>query len=140
MDREKLKQLLIAHEGLRLKPYRDTVGILTIGVGRNLEASGITEKEAMFLLDNDIARVVGYCREAFPWFNGLCDTRQNVVCSMVFNLGAAGFSKFQKMIAAIERKDFEAAANEMLCSRWSGQVGARATELSEMMRSGDTFH
>lgn len=140
MDREALKLMLIEHEGLRLKPYKDTQGFLTIGVGRNLEGTGLTEAEAMHLLDNDISRVVAYCRQAFAWFNGLDDVRQNVVCSMVFNLGAAGFAEFKKLIAAIERKDFEAAANEMLCSRWAAQVKGRAVELAAMMRDGSTLH
>lgn len=140
MNRDKLKELLIYHEGLKLKPYKDSVGKLTIGVGRNLEDVGITEQEALYLLDNDISKVVSYCRTAFPWFNGLCDTRQNVVASLIFNIGAKGFSEFKKLIAAIERQDFDAAANEMKLSRWASQVGKRAVELADMMRSGDTIH
>jgi lysozyme len=140
MNRDALRALVIRHEGIRLKVYKDTVGVLTIGVGRNIEATGITEAEALYLLDNDLARVVSYCREAFSWFNSLCDARQNVICSMVFNVGAAGFAEFKKLIAAIELKDFNEAANQMLLSRWAGQVGKRATELASMMRDGDTIH
>lgn len=54
-----LKDMLIRHEGLKLKPYRDTVGKLTIGAGRNLNDLGISEREAMFLLDNDIMERAG---------------------------------------------------------------------------------
>ena len=43
-----IEEQLILHEGLRLKPYRDTVGKLTIGVGRNLDDVGITRAEAFF--------------------------------------------------------------------------------------------
>ena len=32
---------LKAHDGLRLKPYRDSVGKLTVGVGRNLDDVGL---------------------------------------------------------------------------------------------------
>ena len=39
------------HEGLRLKPYRDTAGKLTIGVGRNLDDVGVSEAEAFALLN-----------------------------------------------------------------------------------------
>jgi lysozyme len=48
------------HEGLRLRlrAYRDTVGKLTIGYGRNLDDRGISEDEAGFMLDNDIDLVV----------------------------------------------------------------------------------
>ncbi len=43
----RLRQMLIRHEGLRRKPYRDTVGKLTIGAGRNLDDVGITREEAL---------------------------------------------------------------------------------------------
>ncbi len=45
---------LVAHEGLRLEVYQDTLGIDTIGIGRNLEDRGITEKE---LADLDIPSI-----------------------------------------------------------------------------------
>lgn len=140
MNRESLKQLLIYHEGLRLKPYKDTRGLITIGFGRCLDTTGISETEAHYLLDNDIAKAVSYCREAYTWFNGLDDTRQNVIVSLIFNLGAAGFAEFKKLIAAVELKDFNTAANEILLSRFAGQVGKRAVELSTMMRDGDVKH
>lgn len=140
MDRDKLKALLIRHEGVRLRAYQDTRGKITIGVGRNIEDCGISEVEAMVLLDNDIAKAVSYCRDAFAWFNGLDDSRQNVVVSLVFNLGATGFSGFKKMIAALERGDFDTAANEMKNSLWASQIGKRAVELADLMENGDTLH
>jgi lysozyme len=140
MNRDSLRALLLKHEGLRLKPYKDTQGFLTIGVGRCIETTGITENEAMIMLEGDISKVVSYCRDAFPWFNALCDTRQNVICSMVFNLGAARFSEFKKMIKAVEEMDYATAANEMMLSMWAAQVCSRAAELAQMMRDGDTIH
>lgn len=140
MNREALKALIIRHEGLVLKPYKDTVGKLTIGVGRNLDDVGISTIEANFLLDNDLARVISECRDQFSWFNELDDSRQNVICDMVFNMGMPRFLGFQKMLAAIDKKDWKAAADEMLMSRWAGQVGKRATELAQMMLDGDTIH
>lgn len=133
---EKLKKLLIRHEGLTFKPYRDTRGFLTIGVGRNLEAEGITHREAIILLENDINHISAEARHAFPWFAQLNEARQHVVLSMIFNLGFRGFSNFKKTIAAIEKRDYEFAAAEMLRSDWASQVGARANELSQMMRTG----
>ncbi len=43
--KEDFIQKLIAHEGLRLQVYQDTLGIDTIGIGRNLEDRGITKEE-----------------------------------------------------------------------------------------------
>lgn len=140
MNKESLKNILIRHEGLKLKPYKDTVGKLTIGVGRCLDTTGISPIEANMLLDNDIERVCEECQKAFPWFEALCDTRKMVIASMAFNLGLEGLQAFTKMFKAIEAKDYDAASNQMLSSKWAGQVGSRAVELAEMMRDGDTIH
>lgn len=134
-DTEILTEMLIRHEGLELKPYRDTVGKLTVGVGRNLTDVGISKSEAMYLLQNDIRGVQEQLAEQ-AWFGDLDSTRQIALTDMAFNLGVQGLLKFQNMIAALERKDYETAGKEMLDSRWAGQVGRRATELSQIVRSG----
>ncbi len=132
-----ITDLLIKHEGLRLKPYRDTVGKLTIGVGRNLEDMGITKGEALYLLGNDINRVRLELIKIIEWFLTLNAVRQNVLIDMVFNLGITRFKRFKKLIAAIEAQDWDRAAKEMLDSRWARQVGQRAVELAKMMEDGD---
>jgi lysozyme len=55
---------------------------------------------------------------------------------MLFNLGLRDFVGFKRMIAAIQRKDYESAADEMTLSRWAKQVGDRDLVLCQMMRSG----
>jgi|SRR5690554_6313570 len=136
MDRELLRSQLKRHEGLRLKPYRDTVGKLTIGYGRNLDDNGISEPEAEMLLDNDIDRVAGELYR-IRGYNTLSPVRQTVIANMAFNLGTPGLMGFRRMWAAIERQDYESAAREMLDSKWARQVGSRATELAEIMRDGE---
>ena len=44
-NRTKLIEKLILHEGLKLNVYKDTLGIDTIGIGRNLEDRGISKEE-----------------------------------------------------------------------------------------------
>ena len=44
-DRQDLIEKLIVAEGLRLQVYKDTLGIDTIGIGRNLEDRGISKEE-----------------------------------------------------------------------------------------------
>jgi len=48
---------LRVHEGLRLDLYRDSVGVLTIGYGRNLQDCGISrvEAELLYRLDHPTA-------------------------------------------------------------------------------------
>lgn len=132
-----LKDLLIKHEGIKGKVYADSEGVLTIGVGRNLEDVGVSYDEAMLMLDNDIKRVLYACWHEFPWFADLTEDRQNVVASMVFNLGLEGFKKFKKLIAAIERENWTEASAQMIDSKWAVQVKTRAVELAVMMKGQD---
>ena len=132
----RLQEMLIRHEGIRLKPYRDTVGKLTVGVGRNLDDVGITREEALMLLNNDIDKVRREVRRTFPWFASLNPVHQNVVLNMVFNLGLPRFRRFTKTIAAVKAKHWDEAARQMLDSRWAEQVGRRARELAEMIKTG----
>ena len=136
---EELKQLLIKHEGEVNHAYRDSEDYLTIGVGRLIDhrrGGKISHDEAMYLLDNDIKAVIGQCDREFDWFDELDETRKIVVLDMVFNFGIAGFSKFKKTIYFIQISDYTEASVEMLNSKWASQVGKRATELSNMMKSG----
>lgn len=130
---KRLRSMLIRHEGIRLKPYRDTVDKLTIGIGRNLDDVGITEAEANLMLKNDLDRVMQETLNEFPWFASLSFTRQDVVLSMVFNLGINRFKSFKKLIKALVVQNYQAAYMEMLDSTWAQQVGARAVELARMM-------
>ena len=54
-------------EGRRLKPYLNTVGKTTIGVGRNLTDIGISDGECDLLLEHDVARSVATCRGGGIW-------------------------------------------------------------------------
>lgn len=132
----RLRDMLIEHEGLRLKPYQCPAGKLTIGVGRNIEDNGISRDEAMLLLDNDIAR----CRRelsSLPWFAGLGEVRQAVLIDMNFNLGLNRFMGFRKTLVAVAAGDYTLASKEMIDSTWAKQVGARADRLARMMRTGE---
>lgn len=131
-----LRDMLIRHEGVRLKPYRDTVGKLTIGVGRNLDDVGISQDEADLMLDNDINRSHDACASAFPWFAALDSVRQDVLIDMAFNLGLEALKGFHMTLGCIEKGDYEGAARNMLLSRWRDEVGQRAVELSNLMRTG----
>jgi len=134
MDIEKLKQQLKVHEGIRLRPYRDTVGKLTIGIGRNLDDVGISEPEAMMLLQNDVVKVLDQLDRAFPWWRNMSEDRQLVLADMCFNMGLGTLSKFVNTLAAMERGDYAAAAAGMMASKWARQVGRRAVRLANMMK------
>jgi len=130
-----LKDIIVKHEGLELQPYEDSLGILTVGVGHNLER-GISYETAMFILDEDLKEVKQQA-QSFSWFHYLNEVRQIVIQDMIFNLGITRFKRFKKMIKAIQNDDFLEAANQMLDSKWAEQVGRRAVDLSTMMETGE---
>lgn len=137
-----LKPQLKKHEGTgpvkngRFMPYRDSVGKMTIGWGRNLDDRGISEWEAEFLLQNDIDQHLQELITALPWVATLDPVRRDVLADMAFNLGVPKLLKFENTLDSIKRGKYELAAVQMLQSHWASQVGSRALTLAKMMRSG----
>lgn len=138
MDYKRLKEILIRHEALRLKPYRCSEGKLTIGVGHNIDDNGISEATAMFILDEDIKNTEAELRK-FSWFEQLSDVRQEVILNLHFNIGRSSFLTFKKMIRALEYGDYLEAGEQMKDSKWYKQVGIRAEQLVEAMQSNSFF-
>src|ERR1041385_4906229 len=138
MDMNRMKAQLHLHESEKLKPYYDTVGKLTIGVGRNLTDVGISRDESDYLLTNDINEVLGFINAHFPWWKTLDEVRQRVIVDMTFNLGAK-ILQFQSFLKAVSDKRWHDASEHMLNSLWAQQVKTRATRLSEMMSSGEDY-
>lgn len=129
-----IRAMLIAQEGKRLKPYVDSVGKWTIGVGRNLMDRGISEEECQAMLDHDIADAIDDARALVPDYETLSRPRQMVLISMAFNLGRTRLARFVKFLDAVNRRDFEDAAQEMQLSNWYNHVRLRGVTLVAMMR------
>lgn len=136
MDLDKIEQQLIRDEGLRLKLYKDSLGIASIGVGRNLDHNGIRESEARLMLRNDVNAAINDCR-SLSCFSRLNEPRQAVLVNLMFNIGLARLRGFKKMLAALDDMDYATASAEMLDSLWAKQVGPRALRLSEQMKKGE---
>jgi len=132
---DRLRQMLIEHEGLKLFPYVDTVGKTTIGCGRNLTDRGITEQEAYRMLEHDI-RIVRHELSQFTWWRQLNTARQDALTDMCFNLGSSRFRTFHKMIHALQNQDYDEAAAQALDSKWAHQVGRRAIDIANILRTG----
>lgn len=161
-----IEQQLILHEGLRLDVYKCPANKWTVGVGRNLEAKGLTKEEqqklfghsglnrtevidvllergisreeALFLLNGDIHQCVSDLKK-YDWYNHLDPIRRKVLIDMRLNLGMAGLLGFKRMIVALAAKDYETAADEMMDSAWYRQVGNRSKRLVCMMRTGNDY-
>lgn len=136
MNLDTLKAQLVRHEGMELKVYRDSIGIPTIGVGRNLQDVGISEAEALMLLDHDVSGVIDDLDREVPWWRNMSENRQLVIADMCFNLGIVKLKSFRKALDAMQNGRWSDASREMLDSRWAKQVGSRALTLYAMMENG----
>jgi lysozyme len=137
-DRLRLRAQVKQAEGLRLQPYQDSLGYLTIGYGRLIDpkkGGGISKDEAEYMLANDLRRTEREC-EGLPAYLDLAPARQAVLIEMCFNMGAPNLEQFKRMFSALIQQDYEHAASEMLASKWSGQTGLRAVRLAQQMKSG----
>ena len=134
-DRELIRKRLIDFEGLVLKSYTCPTGYTSVGVGRNLETNGITEEEAMYLLNNDISTVIKKLDKHWIAWRKFPIAAQYVCIDLVFNMGINTFMSFRKTRAYMEMGDFEKAGIELLNSKYAEQVGRRAIFNSEQLKS-----
>lgn len=138
-DRDKLRAQLERHEGNSATAYPDSLGYLTIGIGRcidgRLAGTGLSVEEREYLLTNDIDARVRALAARYPWFVDLDPVRQAVLVNMAF-MGIGKLAGFTKMLAAVAHGQYGLASDEMLDSRWASQVKHRADELAAQMRLG----
>ena len=101
---------------------------------------GVAEKvfrEDYLVAEADAAYLVGGINDVFSdVYDLLNPARRAVLVNMAFNLGRARLRSFRHMLRAVRRREYSRAAHEMLDSKWARQVGNRATELAEQMRTG----
>ena len=135
-----LKEDLRRDEGLRLKAYRCTAGVWTIGVGHTKgvrPGDTVTEVRALELLDEDMEQAIKDARKVCLCFDDLNGPRKTVIANMSFNLGAARLAGFKNTLACVCAGDFAQAALNMRKSKWATQVGQRAVSLAKRMSTGE---
>lgn len=130
------EKYIAAEEGYRQFPYRCTAGKLTIGYGFNLDDTGLSEPESAAILHMRIDELRDKLKSRFPWFAGLVPARQAALLSMAYQMGLAGLLKWQHTLGYVASGDYEAAAAEMVKSRWYTQTRARARRTAYMVRYG----
>ena len=147
MNTVALMKELMLDEGYKQEIYADPLGHLTFGVGHliteNDEEHGkeigtpVTKERIEECLQQDIKTVFSELDMNQPWWRSLDSNRQRVIANMCFNLGHPRFSKFKKFIAAMQTSNWEKAAEEMMDSKWSEQVGERAIRLRDRVLNAD---
>lgn len=133
---KRLARRLFIDEDNRLKPYVDSVGKVSIGIGRNLTDKGIRPKESLFLFRNDLEEAEQELYRAYPWAMGLDQVRQEVLINMSFNMGITTLGQFVNTLRYVKLGSYKRAADGMRHSKWYRQVGNRAERLALMMESG----
>lgn len=112
------------------------VGNLTIGIGRNLSANGLSPAEIDLLCANDVQEVMDGLASQLAWFPLLDSVRQGVLVNMAFNLGVDGLLEWNTFLGLVKTAQYNAAADDMAQTPWASQVGDRAKRLEQQMRTG----
>ena len=135
MNKNRFIKQMRFHEGVKGKVYKDHLGIETIGVGRNLVDRGLSEDEIDYLLANDIQIVENELDNGLSWWRDLDEVRQRALAALAFNMGLPRLHGFVKMLDGLQRRDYHAAADELLDSKYAKQVGARSERVANMIRT-----
>ena len=135
MGTTKLEEIIKANEGFSRTAYKCTAGKLTVGYGHNLEDTGLSPDEALYLLRNQLGKI----RDALDGLGllspGHPSNQEIVLFDMAFNMGLSGLLKFKKMLAAYHIADYETAAVEILDSAYGrGDTRRRAERNAVLMR------
>ena len=145
MDIDKLREEIEYDEGSVGKIYLDHLGLPTFGIGHLVLESDpehgwevgtlVTKDRCNEAFDSDIENVLSDCHRLYPDFDDLPEEVQRIVANMMFNMGRPRLSKFKGMKRGVDSQDWNAAADEMVDSRWYRQVTKRADRLVERMRN-----
>lgn len=155
MDQKEVLERIKFHEGLKLMPYRDSLGKLTIGIGRCIDTHpftqqelnvcgdwkhGITPNAAYLLCRNDIAECKSQLNELGLWYHKLDDNRKYALLDMCFQLGIRGLKNFKKMLMHLENKDWQGAYYECLNSKYAKQTPTRAKRIAIALKTGRWYY
>lgn len=122
-------------EGTRLFAYEDTTGNTTIGIGRNLDAVGISLDEAHYMLHNDIRRAMASLDAIAPWWRTLPHDPAMAMVDLCFNMGGARLAKFGQFLGLMRRGQFVAAAADLQTTLWWSQVGTRGPRVAALLHA-----
>ena len=133
-----LKKRVKLHEGFSAKPYRDTLGKMTVGYGHLCvedfwdENTEYTEAQLDRIFDKDFDKAIEGAARVCQGMD-LPDRKFGVFIEMTFQLGATGLSKFKKALAAAKDHDWQECHDQLLDSRWYKQTPNRAKQLAQIM-------
>ena len=143
-DDKATMEMIKQHEGVRYRPYKDSLGLWTIGVG-HLIGDGKTlppemnreftkeEVDAMFATDYIHHKKAA---EKIPGFSQLGKEGQAGLIDMTFNMGPSWFKKWPNFIKSLSSGDVSGAVENLTSSAWYKQVKGRAVTVVNLIKSG----
>ena len=145
MNLEKLQEELEIDEGCKYEIYLDHLGYPTFGVGHLVLESdpeygwevgtSIDTYRVNEAFEDDVQSVLTDCEKLYVQWEHLPEEVKLIIANMMFNMGYTRLSKFKGMKRGVDARDWNAAADEMVDSRWYNQVTNRANRLVERMRN-----
>lgn len=145
MNLEKLREQLAIDEGKVLEIYHDHLGYPTFGIGHLILESDkefgeplgtpISEERVVECFERDVEAVLEDCEKLYKDFDELPEEAQQIIANMMFNMGLTRLSKFKKMKAAVDNRDWKEAAVQGRDSRWYNQVTNRAERLMKRLEN-----
>lgn len=142
---EQLATVLRFEEGERQYCYDDAtgetveapVGKLSIGIGHNLQAKGLSEAIIAAILKEDIEDAIEGMHVLFSTteLDRIATPRLVALTALAFQLGTSGLSEFARMKAAIVHDDWSGAARELLSSLLARQCPARTKRTAQIFES-----
>ena len=145
MDIDKLREEIEYDEGNVQKIYLDHLGLPTFGIGHLVRESDpeygwevgreVSKARCDSVFNEDVKTVISDCHKLYPDFDNLPEEVKRIIANMMFNMGRPRLSKFKGMKRGVDARDWNAAADEMVDSRWYRQVTKRAQRLVDRMRA-----
>lgn len=145
MNLDTLRKQLEIDEGIKHDIYLDHLGLPTFGIGHLITSddpeSGqevgtpISDERVQSAFEADVVSVIEDCNKLYDDFDELPEEAQQIIANMMFNMGRTRLSKFRGMKRGVDARDWNAAADEMVDSRWYRQVTNRADRLVQRMRA-----
>lgn len=123
---------ILKHEGFRSKPYPDPIHgweVPTFGHGLTF----ITEQESISIVETRVQSIATRLSRKREVFSGLPPVARDTLIEMAYQMGVEGVNSFNNMWKALDRYDFDEAAEQMLDSKWAKQTPGRAQELAARM-------
>jgi GH24 family phage-related lysozyme (muramidase) len=143
-----IKKMIIGHEGKRHEPYKDSLGLWTVGIG-HLIGDGKTlppewnrkfsEEEVMAMFEKDYEKHKKQAESNVPGFSKYDSMGQGALIDLTFNMGPGWPKKFPNTSAKLGAGDKEGAAAGLTDSKWYGQVGGRAPTIVGMIRNSEVM-